>query len=677
MHGSRHVDDRYDIVFFWKQNDTGIYGRRQDMLVKYLSRSPRVNKIIHFDAPIDAVTLLHLDPRRRVDKTDSNQSSLVFHQTVSRLLGQKDSEKVKYHTFVSDLEARRNGLEAPSPTGRGLPERSHHLQYVADVLKENGIRERKTIFWVCPTTKFDFREFVSTLAPDLVVADVIDDQRTWEEPGSPRRAALERNYQQILSLSDVVLTNCEPVRQSMLKYSDDIRLVPNALELPEAVAADTDLPKELEDLEGPVLGYVGNLSSRIDIELLEYVATSRPAWNLVLIGSVHLSKEILKLDVYDNVHFLGVKKYHEAQQYIRSFDVAIVPHLNNEMTQYMNPLKVFVYFSLNVPTVSTEIENLGELRELIYVARDQKDFVRKVELALEQRSDSLSADHMELLRQNSWEERVKTILGLIEEELSATLNLDSFWRLPEEKAISATTRTEPEGFGYCEVCGHIGMFQQRQGSIREGYKCSNCSASLRYRHQAAVIISKYTSASSDSFAELAKEPAFQQLHVYEPGIVGPFRKYFKEHPNYTTSYLWDNVEPGDSKDGVRCENLERLTFDDESFDLVISSDIFEHVRKPYEAFSEIYRVLKPGGMHVFTVPLNWPLPENAVSRVDTSGAEDVFVLPEVYHGSPTASEGSLVYTDFGLDLVDDLENIGFKAEVHRGVRYNVTFCAEK
>lgn len=236
---------------------------------------------------------------------------------------------------------------------------------------------------------------------------------------------------------------------------------------------------------------------------------------------------------------------------------------------------------------------------------------------------------------------------------------------------------QPERFGYCEVCGYIGAFQQLQGSIREGYKCSNCSASLRYRHQAAVIISKYTDGGSDSFAELVKEPAFQQLHVYEPGIIGPFRKYLTEHPNYTTSYLWDDVELGDSKDGVRCENLERLTFDDDSFDLVISSDIFEHVRKPYEAFAEIHRVLKPGGMHVFTVPLKWPLPESTISRVDTSGAEDIPILPEIYHGSPTNSEGSLVYTDFGLDLAEDLEKIGFRTEVHKGAQYNVTFYSEK
>jgi hypothetical protein len=58
---------------------------------------------------------------------------------------------------------------------------------------------------------------------------------------------------------------------------------------------------------------------------------------------------------------------------------------------------------------------------LIYVARDQEDFVRKVELALvEERNGAPSTEYIELLRRNSWEERVETIMQFIEEELSAT-----------------------------------------------------------------------------------------------------------------------------------------------------------------------------------------------------------------------------------------------------------------
>ena len=151
-------------------------------------------------------------------------------------------------------------------------------------------------------------------------------------------------------------------------------------------------------------------------------------------------------------------------------------------------------------------------------------------------------------------------------------------------------------YGRCSVCSRWGPFRRQHASIREGYKCTYCSASLRYRHQASIIVAKYTTKRSKSFAELAREPYFVGLSIYEPGIIGPFRRYLEAHPNYTTSYLWEGVEPGASHKGVRCENLESLTFANDTFDLVISSDIFEHVRKPYLAFAEIHRVLKPRGM---------------------------------------------------------------------------------
>ena len=51
----------YDLVVFWKQNDTGIYGRRQDMFLKYLARSGRFATIVHFDHPMSAEGLCRTD----------------------------------------------------------------------------------------------------------------------------------------------------------------------------------------------------------------------------------------------------------------------------------------------------------------------------------------------------------------------------------------------------------------------------------------------------------------------------------------------------------------------------------------------------------------------------------------------------------------------------------------
>src|SRR5215217_4991100 len=343
----RYVDDKYDVVFFWKQNDTDIYGRRQDMIVKHLSESPKVNRIVHFDAPIEAAALHSLLDLSEEGKI--SQGNLVFSQTVSRLLGLEHSEKAKHYTFAYDGE-RKSSLNGLTP--QPLPKRKGYLHYIRNVLRENGIGRRRTIFWVCPVN-FDFPDIARAFNPDLIVADVIDDNRTWHEPGSEKYEKRSRNYEEVLGMSELILTNCQPVKQAMLAYTDEIHVIPNAAELPRTDETRHPRPEELKRMRGPILGYVGNLSSRIDIALLEYVAVTRPEWNVVLIGSAHLSKDILRLDAYDNVHFLGVKRHHEAQRYIANFDVALIPHVDNRMTQRMNPLKLFVYVSMGVPVVST------------------------------------------------------------------------------------------------------------------------------------------------------------------------------------------------------------------------------------------------------------------------------------------------------------------------------------
>jgi SAM-dependent methyltransferase len=137
------------------------------------------------------------------------------------------------------------------------------------------------------------------------------------------------------------------------------------------------------------------------------------------------------------------------------------------------------------------------------------------------------------------------------------------------------------------------------------------------------------------------------------------------------------VPPGSEHEGVRCEDLRHLTLADECVDLVVTSDIFEHVRDPMPAFAELYRVLRPGGHHIFTVPIFWPLQPTSVARVDWSGPEDVFLVEPVYHGSPTDPQGSLVYTDFGMDLPEQLREIGFETCAHHGYRNAVTFVSRK
>ena len=215
--------------------------------------------------------------------------------------------------------------------------------------------------------------------------------------------------------------------------------------------------------------------------------------------------------------------------------------------------------------------------------------------------------------------------------------------------------------GVCTVCGSTSLFEHDGGSVRESYRCGHCRSSLRYRGQAKAILETFGSG-EQSIRELAQSDEFSALAIYEPGLVGPFRRHFKELPNYSQSYFWEDTPLGAVKDGVPNHDLQALGLPSDSVDLAITSDIFEHIRRPYEAFAEMHRVLRMGGSHVFTVPLQFPMPKKTVVRVDTTTDKDVHLLPEVYH---SAGEGgkSLVYTDFGEDMIARLDEIGFSTAI--------------
>jgi SAM-dependent methyltransferase len=147
-------------------------------------------------------------------------------------------------------------------------------------------------------------------------------------------------------------------------------------------------------------------------------------------------------------------------------------------------------------------------------------------------------------------------------------------------------------------------------------------------------------------------PRWRELKIHESSPGGPSSdKLRRECREYVASQFFPNVPRGQWEGGQRSEDLEALTFADESFDLVITQDVFEHVLRPGKAFAEIARTLKPGGTHVFTVP--YYRGKQSVVRAEPDGNGGLrHLLPPDYHGNPIDPAGSLVITEWGDELCD-------------------------
>ena len=192
--------------------------------------------------------------------------------------------------------------------------------------------------------------------------------------------------------------------------------------------------------------------------------------------------------------------------------------------------------------------------------------------------------------------------------------------------------------GCCSICDSEAVFSQTGWWLRDHYVCLRCGSIPRQRALIKVL--------NDHF------PGWRELRIHESSPGGASSdKIRRECRDYVASQFFAQVPRGQAEGGQRSEDLEALTFPDESFDLVITQDVFEHILRPEKAFAEIARTLKPGGAHVYTVPYCRGKKTVVRSVPDGNGGITHLMKPE-YHGNPIDPNGSLVVTDWGDELCD-------------------------
>ena len=133
----------------------------------------------------------------------------------------------------------------------------------------------------------------------------------------------------------------------------------------------------------------------------------------------------------------------------------------------------------------------------------------------------------------------------------------------------------------------------------------------------------------------------------------------KSHRIIGSEFLGDDFQRGQYYGGVRHEDATNLSFSNESFNLLIANDVFEHVPTIEKAFMEAHRVLAEGGRLLFSVPFDISSLQTTRRAILDDGQLQHLLEP-VYHGNPVSEKGSLVFYDFGWDILDHCANAGFK-----------------
>ncbi|WP_353720657.1 glycosyltransferase [Dyadobacter sp. 676] len=219
----------------------------------------------------------------------------------------------------------------------------------------------------------------------------------------------------LIAKSDLCVTNSTYLANYCAGYNRHSYYVGQGCDLGIFMAGnETPEPADIRPIARPRIGYVGALQSiRLDMELLLYIAETRPGWNIVLVGpedNEFLQSSLHKLP---NVTFTGSRSIADLPAYINAFDVCLNPQLLNEVTIGNYPRKIDEYLAVGKPVVATATDAMSVFAGHVYLGKSKEDYVKLIERALAENSDELAAARRSFASSHTWENSVGEIYKAI------------------------------------------------------------------------------------------------------------------------------------------------------------------------------------------------------------------------------------------------------------------------
>ncbi|HWQ57272.1 MAG TPA: glycosyltransferase [Bryobacteraceae bacterium] len=157
-----------------------------------------------------------------------------------------------------------------------------------------------------------------------------------------------------------------------------------------------------------VAGYVGALDAWFDIESLVEAARANPTCHFVIAGRIE-NPAIRELKPLPNVEFVGEVEYDQLPKLMASFRVGLIPFSVNELTIAVNPIKLYEYFSLGLPVVSSPLPEVQRMGGLVRLADNPASFAAEVRAALTEDDPRLRSERIRIAASESWASRAQDI----------------------------------------------------------------------------------------------------------------------------------------------------------------------------------------------------------------------------------------------------------------------------
>jgi len=309
------------------------------------------------------------------------------------------------------VKAIRYDYQVPLPAtwrpGRRVNERLA-APGLARRLRAAPSQNSATVLWVA-----DPRLVEPALAVphDVFVFDAIDD---WRQHPWAGYQTVSRGYELAAGRADIVFA-VHPRLLEMLRPRGHAEVLFNAVDAEPWAAAGP--ASELAGMRRPLVGYVGMIQQRVDGGLLAGAARLLPEATFVLAGQVSPSYRRALGDLPGNVLLIGPRPYAEIPAFVAACDVCIVPHLRDDLTGTMDPLKLYEYLAAGKPVVSTVPSPNPALSGVVRIATEVGAFAEAITAEVQCDDHERRRVRRAAVSAQTWPARADRALAVVEEAL--------------------------------------------------------------------------------------------------------------------------------------------------------------------------------------------------------------------------------------------------------------------
>lgn len=259
-----------------------------------------------------------------------------------------------------------------------------------------------------------FSPLLTSLKFEITIYDCMDELSLFK--GAPKVLIDQEKY--LMSHADIVFTGGKSLYESKKKLHTNVYCFPSSVDETHFAKAQTEIiiPADVSNLKAPIVGYYGVIDERIDLELLHETAKLLPDTSFVMIGP------LAKIDESDlpkagNIHYLGMRSYEMLPNYLKAFDIAMMPFAINDATKYISPTKTLEYMAAGKPIISTKITDVvRDYSNCIETIVTADEFAKTIVSVFKKRDEQLCmpVEYYNILKNTSWDTTVSRMESIIE-----------------------------------------------------------------------------------------------------------------------------------------------------------------------------------------------------------------------------------------------------------------------